>query len=120
MPFISSFLFSTQIEFAAHRAHYDSDPFEFAGCSWRLTFGRNDHGSYRFLMRPLASVGVRVFCEFRVSCLLKPVYARGIALHFDRSPHWQGLDPFIGPELLSYLQDGRVSLSVRLACTSPT
>ena len=99
--------------------HYDSEPFEFVGVSWRLTFGRTELGGYRLLIRPLNSVEAKLNCEFQISCLLKPVFVRRVTLRFEHSPHWQGLDPFIGPELLTYVQDGKVTLSVRLTSIPP-
>lgn len=103
---------------------FDSDAFTFAGARFRLTFGpntsvntRNSNG-YSLLLAFAQSHGeAYIACEFSVHGLLRPTFCRKCTknLHFTTtSSVYRGYQHFMGPELLSYLENGSFTFSVTL------
>ena len=103
---------------------FDSDAFTFAGSRFKLTFGpnissnpRNSNG-YSLLLALAQSHGeAYISCEFSVHGLLRPTFCRKCSknLHFtSRSSVYRGYKHFMGPELLSYLENGTFTFSVTM------
>ena len=98
---------------------YDSEPFIFAGYRWRLTFGRYSDLGFGLMVGLGHRVNARVSCEFRVHCQLKPPYSKKSKGNYCFSPassYYRGFRHFIGAELLSYVDNGRLTISV-IMCT---
>jgi hypothetical protein len=101
---------------------FDSDAFTFAGTRFRLTFSPNNlsppekSSGYSLLLALAQSHGrAYVACEFSVHGLLRPTFRRKCSrnLHFTpRSSVYRGYKHFMGPELLSYLENGTFTFSV--------
>ena len=113
------------VDFRGTEKAFDSDAFTFAGTRFRLTFSpsnftpANDpHRSkgYSLLLALAQSHGhAYVACEFSVHGLLRPIFCRKCTknLHFTpRSSVYRGYRHFMGPELLSYLENGTFTFSV--------
>ena len=113
------------VDFRGTEKAFDSDAFTFAGMRFRLTFSpsnfapANDpHRSkgYSLLLALAQSHGrAYVACEFSVHGLLRPIFCRKCTknLHFTpRSSVYRGYRHFMGPELLSYLENGTFTFSV--------
>lgn len=113
------------VDFRGTEKAFDSDAFTFAGTRFRLTFSpsnftpSNDpHRSkgYSLLLALAQSHGrAYVACEFSVHGLLRPIFCRKCTknLHFTpRSSVYRGYRHFMGPELLSYLENGTFTFSV--------
>ena len=101
---------------------FDSDAFTFAGTRFRLTFSPNNltppekSSGYSLLLALAQSHGrAYVACEFSVHGLLRPTFRRKCSrnLHFTpRSSVYRGYKHFMGPELLSYLENGTFTFSI--------
>lgn len=103
---------------------FDSDAFTFAGTRFRLTFSPNNlsppqrgaGSGYSLLLALAQSHGhAYVACEFSVHGLLRPTFRRKCSrnLHFTpRSSVYRGYQHFMGPELLSYLENGTFTFSI--------
>jgi hypothetical protein len=98
-----------------------SDPFEYMGGNVRASFGVNsDGGGYHFFIccQNILPIEVNqvINVEFRLDCILKPTITRLTSIEINNlAPIWQGIKAFIGNEVLSYLDDGILTLSIRLS-----
>ena len=110
------------VDYRGTEKTFDSDAFTFAGTRFRLTFSPNSSSvtskstGYCFLLALAQSHGhAYVACEFSVHGLLRPTFCRKCTrnLHFTpRSSVYRGYKHFMGPELLSYLENGTFTFSI--------
>lgn len=105
-----------EIEFSLSQDYHDSEIFVFGGISWRISFAADSDGVWKCLLLPVElRATIRVVCEIKIVCLLKPVYTKTTRLIFSPMSSWKGIDKFIGPDVLSYVEHGRLTLCIKMA-----
>jgi hypothetical protein len=112
---------------AQQQTAFDSDPFQFLGQMWRLSFlshSEYSHGVYLVLLSATrAPPTIQVGCEFRLHCLLRPTYSlRASADYFFGGagrPTIHGFDHFIGPRLAAYVNNEGCVLMSAVLTSSP-
>lgn len=102
----------------------DSAIFEFGGFKWRLSFekkrSQTSHSSYTydFFVIPMQNCDIILSCTFTISHYVKPMSKRVLrTLQFQsQSLQPQGVDGFIGSEIVSFIDTNRdiLVLSVQL------
>mmetsp|Transcript_26020 Transcript_26020/g.26231 ORF Transcript_26020/g.26231 Transcript_26020/m.26231 type:complete len:393 (+) Transcript_26020:48-1226(+) len=107
-----------ELDFPDINRIYDSDAFIFAGLRWRLSFGRYNEKGFGMLIS-LAQQGIcaNIMCEFRIYAPNLPTYSRKPDYeYYFESDHiiYRGYREFIDAQLLSYVHNGKLNLSVVL------
>ena len=118
-------VFYWELHYNEYCSMYDSDVFLFASHKWRLNMFRNKDGTFGFTLNLLTSnrAPVELYCDFKAHKLLREPYSKDAILtfganrtNFTRNSAYKGFKRFVGPELLSYVDDENViTLSVSLS-----
>ena len=107
---------------------YDSDSFLFASLKWRLNVFRNRDNTFGFtlnLLSPICRGPQEVYCVFKAHRVLRGTLSREAICIFPSTSadytgkhqkSYRGIKRFCGPELLTYLDDDILTLSVELQC----
>eukprot|EP01041_Mallomonas_annulata_P006943 gene6943-14098_t len=104
-----------EIDFQDINSIHDSDPFIFAGYRWRLTFGRYNETGFGIMITLAQRDNAIISCEFKIHSDSRPTYSMKSNSNYHFSANttvYKGFREFIGTDLLSYINNGKLKLSV--------